>query len=250
MTTPPLEASDLNVRIILADNQVRIERFEGELNGGTLTAAGSFRIANGTIQDSALETTAENVYLDFPEGLQTRSTVKIRLVPQRDTYVLDGTVRIHEGSYTRTLDLQSELLQYVRNRGGVELIGERNEFLSKLRYNIAIQAREPIVMDNYLGELALTADLRLLGTYYRPGLAGRIELEEGGTLRLQENRYTIEQGTISFVNETRIEPQLDLTARTEVANREIGMRIYTEREGLRTDLTSDNPDDTRADILA
>jgi outer membrane protein assembly complex protein YaeT len=246
---PVIQASNLNVRIGLENDRVRIEQFNGDLNGGSLNVSGGFRIAGGTVADAQIEAVANSVYLDFPEGLQTSSSAVVQIRPQGDFIVVDGSVLIDEGSYTRLIDIQSQVLKYLTNRG-VELVEERNEFLSRIRYNVSIETREPMLIDNNLGELALLARLRLVGSYYRPSVVGRVQIEEGGTLRLQERKYVIDQGTISFVNEARIQPQLDLTARTQVAGREITMRIYSERDGMKTDLTSDDPTDTRADILA
>jgi outer membrane protein assembly complex protein YaeT len=246
---PAIQASNVDMRIGLENDRVRIEQFRGDLNGGTLNVLGGFRIAGGTIADAQLEAVANSVYLDFPDGLQTSSSVVVQVRPQGDFIIVDGSVLIDEGSYTRLVDIQTQVLKYLTNRG-VELVEERNELLSRIRYNVSIETREPMLMDNNLGELAMLARLRLVGSYYRPSVVGRVEIEEGGTLRLQERRYVIDQGTVSFVNEARIQPQLDLTARTQVAGREITMRIFSERDGMKTDLTSDDPNDTRADILA
>ena len=163
--------------------------------------------------------TASSVYLDFPAGLRTLSDLDLRLRPQQDQLLLGGTVTIEEGSYTELLDLQNLLQRYLQSRGGVQLAEERTPFLDRLRFDIAVKSRDPVVLDNNLGKLAFAADLRLLGNYYRPGLTGRISIEEGGTLRLQENEYGIEQGSIDFVNEARIEPQVNIQASTQVRDR-------------------------------
>jgi outer membrane protein assembly complex protein YaeT len=249
LASPRLDLSDLKIRLGLHDPRIEIEQFEGSLNGGTLTVKGGLQVRPDLKPD--LTISASNVYLDFPAGLRTLSRVNLHLRPQDENLLLAGDVKIDEGSYTEVLDLQGQLLSFLRSGGGVQLAEERSPLLARLRYNVAINSADPIVVDNNLGKLELTVGLRLLGSFYRPGLTGRVDIGEGGTLRLQENNYVIESGSIAFLNETKIDPQFNLEASTKVRNRTITVTVGVDSRGeMSTNFTSDDTADTRADIIA
>ncbi len=249
LTSPRIDLSDLKIRLGLHDPRIEIEQFEGALNGGTLVVKGGLQVRPELQPD--LTISAANVYLDFPAGLRTLSRVNLHLRPQAQSLLLSGDMKIDEGSYTEVLDLQGPLMSFLRSGGGVALIEERSPLLARLRYDVAVKTVDPIVVDNNLGKLELTAALRLLGSFYRPGLTGRVDIGEGGTLRLQENNYVIESGSIAFVNETKIDPQFNLEASTKVRNRTITVTVGADSRGeMSTNFTSDDTTDTRADIIA
>ena len=247
--SPRVDVSDLSFRAALQNDKIEIERFQGDVNGGMLALAGAVGLRPEIQPD--LHLTASDVYLDFPAGLRTLSNLDLRLRPQQNQLLLSGDVTIEEGSYTDLLDLQNVLQRFLQSRGAVQLAEERTPFLDRLRFDVAVKSRDPVVMDNNLGKLAFAADLRLLGNYYRPGMTGHISLEEGGTLRLQENEYGIEQGTINFVNEARIEPQVNIQASTRVRDNTLTVDVTTDPKGeITTNFSSDDPTLTRADIIS
>ena len=74
--------------------------------------------------------------------------------------------------------------------------------------------------------MVASADLRLQGTYDRPLLFGRAEIERGDVL-FEGNRFIVTPGgSIDFFNPSRIEPFFDIEAETRV-----------RRPGSRTALT-------------
>jgi autotransporter translocation and assembly factor TamB len=64
--------------------------------------------------------------------------------------------------------------------------------------------------------MVASADLRLQGTYDRPLLFGRAEIERGDFL-FEGNRYTVTPGgSIDFFNPSRVEPFFDVEAETRI----------------------------------
>ncbi len=249
MRDPRVDLTGLDVRLGLAGRTINIERFHGDLNGGTLVASGDVQLGEQITPNVQLA--LKDVFLDVPEGMQTRSSAGLRLAAQGEELLLSGDVTIHEGGYSAPLDLQRALEVYLQPGGSVQLAGERDPQLARLNFDVNVSTGEPLIMDNNLGKLTFTAGLRVTGDYYRPGLIGRIDLGEDGTLRLQENQYVLDHGTITFVNEDRIAPLLDIVANTKVRDRELAVKISTDDAGeVATDFTSSEPGDTRADVIA
>ena len=63
--------------------------------------------------------------------------------------------------------------------------------------------------------MVASADLKLRGTYDRPLLFGRAEIDRGDIL-FEGNRYVVTRGSIDFFNPAEIEPYFDIEAETRV----------------------------------
>jgi autotransporter translocation and assembly factor TamB len=86
-----------------------------------------------------------------------------------------------------------------------------------LRFDIEVQAANTLRIRNNLADIRASADLRLQGTYDRPALFGRAEVERGSLL-FEGNRYLVTRGTVDFLTPAagRIEPLFDIEAETRV----------------------------------
>jgi outer membrane protein assembly complex protein YaeT len=244
LDNPRVAAQNLNARINLEERQITIASLKGELNGGQLTGGGFLRFEKGEIQDADLNVSAEGVYLEFPEGFRTLSNAKIGFRDDQARYVLGGKVSVIEGGYTEQLTLGRGLMQFLNreDRPELELTEERNPILQRTRFDIEIDSENPLLVDNNLAQLGINLDLRLVGEVYEPGLTGRVTLEEGGELYLTERRYLVERGVITFTNEQKIEPSLDILARTTVDDYEVSLLIQGGgAERMETTVTSDPP---------
>jgi len=73
----------------------------------------------------------------------------------------------------------------------------------------------PVLQGGRGGDVVANADLDLRGTYDRPVLVGRGEVERG-EFNFEGKRYVITRGTIDFNNPTRIEPFFDIETETLV----------------------------------
>jgi outer membrane protein assembly complex protein YaeT len=240
---PALHLSDLELRLDLEGDRIAVTRLTGDLNGGSLTGTGQVGFADGGLQDINIDLSARNVFLDFPRGLQTASNANLEIRSQGELIVIGGQAEIVQGSFTEPVNIEEELLGIVAAPSEIELAAERSPLLERVRFNVAISNRDPILVQNNLARLSSDLNLRLLGTYYEPGMIGRLELEEDGELYLRERTYYLDRGAISFNNENRIEPFLDITTRTEARaggeDYEITLQISGEADNLETQLTSD-----------
>lgn len=244
-------ADNLNLRMEADGDKIKVALLSGSLNGGELSGGGSFRIDGGQLRETEAKLRAGNVYLSYPLGVKTLSTSEVTLRTVEDHLRLGGAVLIQEGSYTDPLTLESGLLRYIRS-GQTEtvLAGERSPTLEKLIFDVGVHSLSPLVVDNNLAKATVDMHLRLRGSYYRPGLTGRITMEEGSELYLNEKTYFVDLGAITFTNEQKIEPSLDIAARTRAASYDITMKITGGGgEKIETTLTS-SPSLPEPDIVA
>jgi outer membrane protein assembly complex protein YaeT len=249
LKTPALSVSNLNVRLRINRQNVAVETFTGSLNGGDLKIAGETGFGKGGFQNAHLDISVNDAFFNYPDEFRTRSSGNIALRSAGDFLTIGGAVHLLEGSYRKHLDVAGELLDYLRSRGGTQFAGEQNPFLSKLRFNLNIDIEGPLLIDNNLAELNVSGDLRLTGTFYRPGLIGRMSLEEGGKLYFNERTYLVERGVVSFFNQAEIEPNLDILATANVGQYDISLNLTGTPGNFKTDLTSDPPL-SKSDIIS
>jgi outer membrane protein assembly complex protein YaeT len=244
---PDIQIQDLSARVELAGERLTIAQLKGLLNGGSLNAGGSIGFGGGRLNSADLRFSGRGVYMNYPDGLKTLSRFDLTFRSRGDELVLGGTASILDGSYDKELTLEG----LAGSAGGreIELTGEPDPLLSRIRFDIDVDTRSPLVVDNNLAQVAVTADLDIGGSWYRPGITGRIEIEEGGELYVAERTYLVERGVITLTSEQRLAPSLDIQARTEVSGYDITLRVFGDTDDLETTFTS-NPDLPEPDILA
>jgi len=249
LQTPRLQAEDLNFRINLDGDRMAIERFTATLNGGPLKAGGGLQLAGARIAGVDIQADARDVALDFPAGLRTVLDADLTIRSRDDLIVIGGAAHVLEGAYREPLDLEGEVLRFLRSDQSINLSAEPNPFLSRIRYGAQLDTQGPVLVDNNIAKLALDAKLEVTGTYYRPVVTGRMTLEEGGEIYLGERKYAIDRGIIDLQNPLRIEPTLDVVAKAEVSSYDITLQISGTPEELTSSLTSD-PELPEPDIVS
>ena len=172
--------SDLDARLQLDPESVVLESATGTINGGTIDVRGSVGHRGGAITDGSIEVRLAEVFAEVPEGLTTLSDVDLRIASAEDEVIqIGGNVRILEGAYTRDIELAVLLLEYVGSGVEGELLTEPDPTLSRIRYEVSIDTLEPLVIDNNIARAEADVNLQLVGSYYRPGLVGRVAGRQG-----------------------------------------------------------------------
>jgi len=239
LESPRFDVDQLQVALTMQGERVEIETLTAVVNGGRFQASGGLSLTDG-ISNVDIKLDGTEIYLDFPEGLQTVSNVDLRFHDAPDNLLrLDGSVRIEDGSFRDRVDLTRDVLSLLGG-SGLDFAEEPDPLLSRIRFAVEVDTDQPILVDNNLARMEASFDLRVVGSYYRPSLLGRVELGEGGEVYLAENEYIIETGVVDFTNETRIRPSLNLRARTQVAGHDITLLATGDGEDLDTQFTSDS----------
>lgn len=231
LVTPPLEANNLQARIELKGDSLELTKLEGEVNGGRVQASGRlFKEKDRLGIDLSLD--ARNVYFDYPSGLKTVSTAKLTLKNEGDFFAIRGTVRILDGSYREAFTLASLRLS------DSAASGPGDELLDRIRLDVAVNTAFPITMDNNLGRIEFSSKLRLVGNLRDPSVTGRLEIEPGGRIFALEREFRVQRARVDFVNESRIEPMLDIEASTRTGQYDVVLRSTGPLDNLVTSLSS------------
>ncbi|HEY0284565.1 MAG TPA: translocation/assembly module TamB domain-containing protein, partial [Vicinamibacterales bacterium] len=246
---PGVVAEDVTGRVELTGRRISLASLTGSLNGGRLDGSGYVVLGDGGVADVALELTTDDVAFDAPLDLRSLSDAKIRLVKSGDTFVLGGQVTIDDAGLTGDINFDEGLLAAMGARRQLDLTEERNAFLERVRFNVNVDTASPILIDNNLAKAEVTVDLRVTGTPYEPGLAGRLTVLQDGEITLNERRYEVEQGVVTFIDERRIVPQFDLRLNTSAGSYDVTLVVSGTPGETETTLTSD-PTLPEPDIMA
>jgi outer membrane protein assembly factor BamA/autotransporter translocation and assembly factor TamB len=246
---PNIAAENITADISLDGRVITLTSLRGDVNGGTLDGSGTVTLGDGGIADIDMRVATKDFAYDAPLDLRSLSDSDIRINKQDDNFVVSGRVTIAEAGLTGDVNFDTGLLAAMTARRRLDLTEQRNPFLERMRFDVNVNTATPILVDNNLARAETRARVRLVGTPYEPGLLGQMTLVEGGEIRLNERRYEVDRGIITFVEERRIFPSFDLQLSTNASNYDITIGVTGTPGDTETTLTSD-PALPEPDIMA
>lgn len=249
LRSPRVIADSLTVRLALDPKQISIKEFRGTVNGGPMTMTGTVGYGRQGLKDINLKANVQDFFIDFPQGLKSSSTGELTITTSEDDILVSGNIRVQESSYREQFELGSQLMSYLKGQQIIMEEPESDALLNRVRLNIQLRTVTPVAVQNNIAKAEGSANLRLVGSFNEPSMVGRINLSDGGEIILNQRTYYINRGTITLVNETQIEPILDIQAQTRVSDHDITLRISGTLERLTTTLSSEPPR-SEQDILS
>jgi translocation and assembly module TamB len=192
---------------------VTLDEVTAQLGTGPVQFGG--RIGIDGYRPGRLDVTmnGQNMRLRYPEGMRSVVDANLSLQGTIDSSTLSGTVIVRNALYTKRFDTGGGLIDLTGSAAGQGASSLQTTI--PLRYDVRITVPSTLRVENNTVRMVANADLELRGTYDRPVLLGRAEIERG-ELNFEGKRYQITRGTIDFNNPTRIEPFFDIETETQV----------------------------------
>jgi len=209
----PRSLDQINGAVSFDAGGLRLDAVTATLGGGTVTFGGRIPLEGFVPGELSLTAVGERMRLNYPEGFRSEIDADLTLRGTIRSPLLTGTVTIRDAVYERRFETTPNLFEF----GGRTLaVGAPASPVVPLRFDIQIDAPPgSLRIQNNIARLDAEADLRLQGTYDRPQLSGRAEINRGDVV-FEGNRYLVTRGTIDFVNPAAIEPYFDIEAETRV----------------------------------
>jgi translocation and assembly module TamB len=233
----------INGSVNLDSRGLDLAGLRGRLGGGDVAFGGRIDIEGYRPGRLEMSLTGRNMRLRFPEGMRSVVDADLTLTGTPGAPTLGGAVLVRSAVYTRRFDAGGGIFDFA---GGGDAPGGPAPLQTTipLRFDVRINAPGSLRVENNTARIVSSADLQLRGTYDRPLLFGRAEIDRGEVL-FEGKRYLVTRGTIDFTNPTRIEPFFDVEAETRVrVPREtyrITIRATGTFERLVPEFTSDPP---------
>jgi hypothetical protein len=254
----PHSLEAVNGRVEFDASGVRVDGLTGRMGGGDVRLGGRIGTKGATITSYALTAVGHDMRVRYPEGFRSMVDTDLALRGLASSPTLTGTVHVKDALWVRQIDTDTaDVLGLAAVSGSkstsapVPAASSGNSNFP-LRFDVRIDAPSALRIENSTARLVSSADLTLRGTYDKPLLFGRAEINRGEVF-FEGNRYIVTRGTIDFSNPTRIDPFFDIEAETRARvpgeTYRVTFRVTGTREKFVWDLTSDPPLST-VDILA
>jgi len=192
---------------------VTLDEVTAQLGGGAVRFGG--RIGIEGYRPGRLDVTmnGQNMRLRYPEGMRSVVDANLTLLGTVEAATLSGMVNVRSAIYTRRFDTGGGLIDLTGNASAPAPASIQTTV--PLRYDVHLNIPGTLRVENNTVRLVANADLDLRGTYDRPILVGRGEVERG-EFNFEGKRYIVTRGTIDFNNPTRIDPFFDIQTETQV----------------------------------
>ncbi len=233
----PQGIDDVRGTIRFTENVAVLEGVTGTAGGGPLELEGQASYAAARLAGFDIRAAGREIALNYPEGLRSLVDADLRFFGDGSRQWVTGAIEVGDAVLTRRYDVATELLE-----GAPDLSGGSSLY-EGLRYDVKIRAPGTLRVDNNLATLRARADLSLQGTYDRPVLLGRAEIEQG-RVYFQGQSYTIRHGRLDFANPRKIDPFFDIEGEARVRSYTVNLRLNGTLDRVTPTLSSDPPLDT------
>ena len=203
----------VNGRVTFDARDVRFDDVTARLGGGLVRFGGRVSLSGYRPSVFNLTATGEDMRLRYPEGFRSVVDADLSLRGPFEAPVLGGTVTVKSSVWSRRVEASGNFLEFVGRATPVGPSAAASTF--PLRFDVRLIAPSTLRIDNNLARIVSSADLALRGTYDKPLVFGRAEIERG-EVTFEGKRYVVTHGTIDFSNPNQIEPFFDVEAETRV----------------------------------
>jgi translocation and assembly module TamB len=227
----PAALSDLNGSLVFNQSRLEIEKMVGHVGGGRVEFAGYIGYANGL----AFNMTSVGSDIRFRySGLSVTASQDLKLQGTSKNATVSGDVTITRFAQIPSADLAAAFANTSAP------VPNATSPLNALHLDVHVRSAPELTVQTSLAKLSGDADLRLKGTALNPILLGRVNIAQGD-FKINGQKYYLERGDITFANPVRIDPLLDVEAKTRVRDFDITIGLHGTLERLSTTYRSDPP---------
>jgi translocation and assembly module TamB len=189
----------------------------GKLGGGTVKFAGRIGINGYELSEFDLIAAGTEMRLRFPEGMRSVVNATLALQGPPTSPLLSGTVTVQNAAWTSGFDSTAGMFSLTDDASGLPVSsgGVPGAPSVPLRYDVRIVAPSTLRIENSQAQIVASTELNLRGTFDRPLLFGRADIDRGD-VRFEGRRYQVTRGSLDFTNPNRIQPFFDIEAETRV----------------------------------
>ncbi|MBA3638519.1 MAG: translocation/assembly module TamB domain-containing protein [Acidobacteria bacterium] len=208
----PRSLDTINGTVSFDAGGIRLDNVAATLGDGAVVFGGRIAMNGFVPGELSLTATGERMRFNYPEGFRSEVDADLTLRGSVRSPLLAGNVTVRDAIYGRRFETDPNFFNF----GGTTLPGGAPAPASAvpLRFDIRVDAPGgSLRVENNIASIAARADLRVQGTYDRPILSGRVEIDRA-SITFEGNRFVTTRGTIDFSNPNAIEPYFDIEAET------------------------------------
>jgi translocation and assembly module TamB len=225
---------------------VSLDGIRGRVAGGPVQFGGRIGLSGYVLSEFDVTAKGTDMRLRFPEGMRSLVDADLALRGAKQAPVVSGLIEVKSAVWTQRFGTPGGLFDFAASADALPTIqgalAERPE--AAVAYDLRLVAPSSLRIENDQARIVASADVNLRGTYDRPIVLGRAEIERGEA-RFEGRRYLITRGSLDFSNPDRIQPFFDIEAETRVRvpgqTYRVVARMAGTTERLQPEFTSDPP---------
>jgi translocation and assembly module TamB len=229
--------SNASGEVVFNGTRATIQSFTAESGGGKVEATGFAAITNG-VPAFRIETKTEGVRVRYPEGVSSVSDARLTFAGTSQRSEASGAITVHRVSINPRADAAAIL---ANTASPVNTPPVATGLVSNVNLDIQVETAPDVVIETSLTQsIQADANLRVRGTAASPALLGRINITQGGLIFFG-NKYSINQGMISFFNPAKIDPILNVDLETKARGVDVIITVSGPINKLNMNYRSDPP---------
>jgi translocation and assembly module TamB len=229
--------TNANGLILFSGSRATIQTLSAESGGGKVEVTGFGALAGGA-NTFRLEAKTRGVRVRYPEGVSTISDSDLTLAGTSERSEASGTVTVRRVSINPKSDISTILAGAAQPLKAPEA---SNGFLSNMNLDVQVETAPDVAFETSVAQsIEADANLRVRGTAANPAVLGRINITQG-ELAFFGNKYTINQGVISFFNPAKIDPILNIDLETKARGVDVIITVTGPINKLNASYRSDPP---------
>jgi hypothetical protein len=209
----PNSLDGINGTIRFDSRGIQLDDVAATVGGGRVQFGGRVALEAYLPGDLNVIARGENITLRYPAGVRSTVDADLAIRGNVKAPTLAGVVTVRSAVWSRRIDPTAGLLDF--SRASTAEARPASPSAVPLRFDVEVRVPSTLRVENNLARLVARADLQLRGTFDRPVLFGRAEVDRG-EVTFEGRRYLVTRGNIDFTNPTRIEPFFDVEAETRV----------------------------------
>lgn len=210
----------LHARVVLGKRRISLDTLTCTWGRGAIrgSAAMEFGDEGGWPLNARLE--VDRIRAEYGREVEVRiDSSVVMLSGDKPPYLISGAVILGRSSYRRPIDIVREpLAGFVRNQSIVAPNADAGPIRRGLRADLRLRSEEPLTADLGFARVRGEVDLTVQGILDAPRVTGEVVLVDG-YVRYLDRRFTVKRGRFGQYDATRLNPDLDLEAVTELAPR-------------------------------
>ncbi len=227
----PAALAELNGSLVFNQSRLEIEKLVGHVGGGTVEFAGYVGYTNGLV----FNLTSQGTDIRFRySGISVTANQDLKVQGTDKNATISGDITITRFAQIPSADLAAAFANTSAP------VPNANSPLSNLHLDVHVRSAPELTVQTSLAKLSGDADLRVKGTALNPVLLGRVNIAQGD-FKINGQKYFLERGDITFANPVRVDPLLDVEAKTRVRDFDITIGLHGTLERLSTTYRSDPP---------
>jgi hypothetical protein len=240
-TIPALRTFDAHV--VFAGDTLSLQRFSGELAGGSFTAGGRITFPKLTQPTLDLQFKAKSALVARNDTLTMRADADVRISGPLALANVTGNVALTDSHILKNIELIPIGLPGrppPQPPAATPELSVTTPPLRDWKFDVAITTKNPVEIRGNLASGGATVNLKLTGTGLHPGLQGVVQLQNVEAT-LPFSRLDVSQGLLTFNPSASMNPSISIQGTSVIRDYTVRVYVYGTVESPQAIFSSEPP---------